>query len=53
MEKDTYELACEVSDAWLAYTKNLDDFEKRDAFGRTLERLELRTRPSPLRKVRP
>jgi hypothetical protein len=52
-------IACAVADAWLTWTRRTDGWSangwspETEAFGLALETIELATRESPLRKVKP
>jgi hypothetical protein len=53
MDLQASDIACTLADAWVTYTKNLHDFQARNNLGLALEKLEIITRLSAMRKVRP
>jgi hypothetical protein len=56
MDLQSSELACDIADAWVKHPTSWDLGHKigiSKEFARTLDRLELITRPSAMRKVRP
>lgn len=53
MDLQASEIACAVADAWFTYKYRPVGFQESRAFADAMERLELITRPSAMRKVRP